>query len=35
MATTIRETSTNWAEMIASGGIPGYREARDEYCRTR
>jgi hypothetical protein len=34
VATMIRENSTRWAEMIASGGIPGYRESRDEYCRT-
>jgi len=34
VAGTIRENSTRWAEMISSGGIPGYRETRDEYCRT-
>ena len=31
---TMEETSTNWAEMICSGGIPGWRETLDEYCRT-
>jgi len=35
IAGTIRETSTRWAEMIAAGAIPGYRETRDEYCRAR
>ena len=34
IATTIRETSTRWAEFISSGGLPGYRETRDQYCRT-
>lgn len=34
VAATIRETSTRWAEIISSGSIPGYREVRDEYCRT-
>jgi len=34
VAATIRETSTRWAEMISSGSTPGYREIRDEYCRT-
>jgi hypothetical protein len=29
---TIRENSTRWAEMMSSGGMPGYRETRDEYC---
>ena len=33
VATTIRENSTRWAEMMSSGGIPGYRETRDEFCR--
>ena len=35
VARTIRENSTRWAEMISSGGTPGYRETRDEYCRAR
>jgi hypothetical protein len=34
VANTIRDTSTRWAELISSGGVPGYRETRDEYCRT-
>ena len=34
VATTIRETSTRWAEIISSGSTPGYRAVRDEYCRT-
>ena len=34
VARTIAENSTRWAEMISSGGMPGYRETRDEYCRT-
>jgi hypothetical protein len=28
----IRENATRWAQMISSGGVPGYRETRDEYC---
>lgn len=32
VAQTIRDTSTAWAQMIASGGLPGYRETRDQYC---
>jgi len=32
VAGQIRTSSTAWAEMIASGGVPGYRETRDEYC---
>lgn len=32
VAEQIRTTSTAWAEMMASGGAPGYRETRDEYC---
>jgi hypothetical protein len=35
VATRIRETSARWAELISSGGIPGYRESRDAYCRDR
>jgi hypothetical protein len=31
---TIRDNSARWAEMISSGGTPGYRETRDEYCRS-
>lgn len=34
VAARIREASTRWAEMIASGSIPGYRATRDDYCRT-
>lgn len=34
VAGEIRENSTRWAEMISSGGIPGHRETRDEFCRT-
>ena len=34
VARTIRDTSTRWAELISSGQMPGYRETRDEYCRT-
>ena len=30
---TMDDTSTRWAEMISSGGIPGWRETRDAYCR--
>jgi hypothetical protein len=30
---TIRENATRWAQMMSSGGMPGYRETRDEYCR--
>ncbi len=33
VASRIRENSTRWAEMISSGGTPGYRETREEYCR--
>ncbi len=33
VARTIRENATRWAEMISSGGTPGYRATRDEYCR--
>ena len=32
---TMRRTSIDWARMISSGGLPGWRETRDEYCRTR
>jgi hypothetical protein len=32
VAEQIRTTSTVWAQMMASGGAPGYRETRDEYC---
>ena len=35
VASTIRESSTRWAEMISSGAIPGYRQTRDEYCLAR
>ena len=28
----IRENARSWAEMIASGGIPGTREQRDAFC---
>jgi hypothetical protein len=34
VAARIRENATRWAEMISSGGFPGYRQARDEYCLT-
>jgi hypothetical protein len=34
VAARIRETSTRWAEFISSGGMPGWRETRDEYCRS-
>jgi len=29
---SIRETSTLWAELISSGGLPGTRETRDAFC---
>ena len=29
---SIRQTSTLWAELISSGGLPGTRETRDAYC---
>jgi hypothetical protein len=32
VAKQIRTTSTAWAQMMASGGAPGYRGMRDEYC---
>jgi Family of unknown function (DUF5995) len=32
---SIRETSTLWAELISSGGLPGTRETRDAYCRAQ
>ena len=32
VAQTIRENATRWAEMISSGGTPGYRATRDQYC---
>ncbi len=32
VAEQIRASSTAWAQMIASGGAPGYRETRDQYC---
>jgi hypothetical protein len=32
VAEQIRTTSTVWAQMMASGGAPGYRDTRDEYC---
>ena len=32
VAEQIRTSSTAWAEMMSSGGAPGYRETRDEYC---
>lgn len=32
VAAQMRETSTAWAQMISSGGLPGYRETRDTYC---
>ncbi len=32
VAQQIRTTSTAWAQMMASGGAPGYRATRDEYC---
>jgi len=35
VASTIRDNSTRWAELIASGGLPGYRETRDAYCLSR
>ena len=35
VASTIRRPPPAGREMIASGGMPGYRETRDEYCRTR
>jgi hypothetical protein len=34
VAARIRESSTRWAEIISSGGMPGWRETRDEYCRS-
>ncbi len=34
VATTISENATRWAQMISSGGLPGWRETRDEYCHT-
>jgi hypothetical protein len=34
VAKRIRDNSTQWAQMISSGGIPGYRETRDSYCRS-
>ena len=35
VAQTISENANRWAQMISSGQMPGYRETRDEYCRTR
>jgi hypothetical protein len=35
VASSIRENSTRWAELISSGGLPGYRETRDRYCASR
>jgi hypothetical protein len=32
VAAQIRTTSTAWAQMMSSGGAPGYRATRDEYC---
>lgn len=32
VAEQIRTTSTAWAQMMSSGGAPGYRATRDEYC---
>jgi hypothetical protein len=32
VADQIRTTAEAWAEMISSGGMPGYRQTRDEYC---
>ena len=34
VARTIAENANRWAQMIASGQAPGYRETRDEYCAT-
>lgn len=30
---SIRQTSTLWAELISSGGLPGTRESRDAFCQ--
>jgi hypothetical protein len=33
VASSIDAISTAWAELISSGGMPGHREVRDEWCR--
>jgi hypothetical protein len=35
VAGQIEANANLWAKLIASGGFPGYRERRDEYCRAR
>lgn len=32
---SIEATSTLWAELISSGGLPGTREARDTFCNSQ
>ena len=32
VAAQIRSSTTAWAQMMSSGGPPGYRATRDEYC---